>query len=98
MLTQEEYMERLVLRRADHIKFGDMQHALSGPIVFDKLASAFELLADFKATYTTIPIFSYIENTELKVLAHDMAVTIFPGPDLWKSIQLYGSNQFNIQP
>ena len=42
LLTWEEYLERLVLRRADHNKFGDMQHALSGPIVFDKLAGAFE--------------------------------------------------------
>ena len=98
LLTQEGYLERLVPHRADHNKFGDMQHALMGPIVFDKLAGAFELLVDFKSTCITVPNSSYTENTELKVLAHDMAVAIFPGLDLWKLIQLYGSNQFNTQP
>ena len=90
LLTQEEYLERLILRRVDHIKFGDMQHVLLVPIAFDKLAGAFELLADFKATCATVPNFSYTENTELKVLAHDMVFAVFLGPDTWKSIQLYG--------
>ena len=36
LLTQEYYLERLILYRVDHNKFGDMQHALSGPIVFNK--------------------------------------------------------------
>ena len=98
LLTQEEYLERLILYRAHHNKFGDMQHALSGPILFEKLAGAFELLADYKATCTTVPDFSYTENTKLKVLAHDMVVAIFPGPNLWKSIQLYGSKKFSMQP
>ena len=57
LLTQEEYLERLILCRDDHSKFEDMQHALSGPIVFEKLAGAFELLVDFKATYATVPDF-----------------------------------------
>ena len=61
--------------------------------MFDKLVGAFELLANFKTTCATIPDFSYTENTELKVLAHNMAVATFPGPVLWKSIQLYGSNK-----
>ena len=98
LLTQEEYLERLILGRADQNNFRDMQHALSGPIVFDKLAGAFELLADFKATYATMPSFSYIENTELKLLAHDMVVIALLGLDLWNSIQLYGSKQFNTSP
>ena len=37
LLTQEEYLERLILYRDDHNKFGDMQHALSGPIVLNWL-------------------------------------------------------------
>ena len=75
-------MEILVLRRSDHNKFRDMQHALSGPIVFDKLVGSFELLADFKAACATVPDFSYIENTELKVLAHDMVVATLCGLNL----------------
>ena len=98
LLTQEEYLERLILRRADHSKFGDMHHALSGSIMFDKLAGAFELLADFKATCTTVPNFSYKENAELKVLAHDMVVAKFLGLGLLNSIQLYGSKQFSTRP
>ena len=82
----------------DHNSFRDMQHALSGPIVFDKLPREFELLFDFKATYATVPDLSYTENMELKVLAHDMVVVTLPGPDLWKSIQLYGSNKLRLQP
>ena len=89
-LTQEEYLERLILHGADHNKFGGMQHVMLGPIVFKKMAGAFELLADFKATCAIVPNFSYTENTELKVLAHDMVVVVFPGPNLWKLIQLYG--------
>ena len=58
LLTQEEYLERLILRRVDHNKIGDIQNALLGPIVFDKLARAFELLVDFKSTCTTVPDFS----------------------------------------
>ena len=59
LLTQEEYLEGLILRRSDQSSFGDMQHALSGPIVFEKLAGAFELLDDFKATCAAVPNFSY---------------------------------------
>ena len=62
-LTQEEYLERLVLRRSNHNKFGNMQHALLGSIVFDKLARSFELSAYFKATCATVSDFSYRENT-----------------------------------
>ena len=41
LLTQEEYLEKLVHRRSDHSEFEDMQHTLSGPIVFNKLAGEF---------------------------------------------------------
>ena len=75
-----------------------MQHALSGPIMFDKLAGAFELLVDFKATCATVPDFSYIENTELKLLTHNMDSANLPSPDLWKSIQFYGSSKLKSQP
>ena len=41
LLTQEEYLEKLVHRRSDHSKFEDMQHALLGPVMFNKLAGEF---------------------------------------------------------
>ena len=97
-MTQEENLERLVLHRDECNKFGDMQHSLLGPIVFDKFNGSFELLSDFKTTCATVPDFSYTKNMELKVIAHDMDVATFPGPNLWKSIQLYVSNKLNLQP
>ena len=75
-----------------------MQHALSGPIVFEKLAGEFKLLAHFKATYSAVLDFSYIENTELKLLTHNMDSANLPSPDLWKSIQFYGSSKLKSQP
>ena len=84
--------------RSDNNRFRDIQHALSGKTIFDKLAGAFELLADFKTICATVSNFSYTENMELKVLAHDMAVATLLGPNPWKSIQLYGSNKLKIQP
>ena len=50
----------------DHNKFGDMQQALSGKVVFDKLASDFKLLFDFKDTCSKVPKISYTEAMELK--------------------------------
>ena len=66
LLSQKEYLERLVLCRLDNNNFRDMQQSLSGNIVFDKLASEFELLFDFKATCVGVPETSYPETMELK--------------------------------
>ena len=38
LLSQEEYLEKLVNCRSDQSKFQDMQQALSGRVVFVKLA------------------------------------------------------------
>ena len=54
---------------------------MSGRTVFDNLASEFELLFDFKATYAKAPEASYTETMELKVQALDMVVTTFPSLD-----------------
>ena len=51
--TQEKYLEKLVHHRSDHSKFEDMQHALSGPVVFNKLAG------EFKASCTKVPNLTY---------------------------------------
>ena len=37
LLSQEEYLEKLVNCRLDHSKFQDMRKALSGRVVFDNL-------------------------------------------------------------
>ena len=84
--------------KLDNNRFRDMQHALSRKNIIDKLAGEFELLYDFKATYATVPNFSYTENMEIRVLQHDMVVAYFPGPDQWRSIQQYGLNKFGLQP
>ena len=75
-----------------------MQQSLSGKTIFDKLASEFELLFDFKAICSRAPETSYPETMELKVQALDMAVATFPVPDQWRSIQQYGSIKFKTQP
>ena len=87
LLSQEEYLEQLVICRSDNSRFRDMHQALSGKTIFDKFAGEFELLSYFKATYATVPNFSYTEYMELIVLAHSMVVANFPGPDQWRSIQ-----------
>ena len=94
LLSQKEYLERLVLFRLDNNNFRDMQQSLSGNIVFDKLANEFELLFDFKATCAEVTETLYPETMELKVQALDMTVVSLPGPDLWRSIQQYGSSKF----
>ena len=73
--------------RLGNNRFRDMQQALSGKIIFDKLAGEFELLSDFKATSATVPYLSYTKNMEPRVLAHDMVVANLPGPNQWRSIQ-----------
>ena len=75
-----------------------MQQALSGKVVFDKLASDFELLFDFKAACSKVSKNSYLEMMELKAQAYDMAVATLPGPDLWRFIHQYGSTKFKMHP
>ena len=98
LLSQKEYVERLVNCQSDNIKFRDMQQSLSGRTVCDKMANEFELLFDFKATCAKAPKTSYPETMELKVQAFDIAVTTLSGPDQWRSIQQYGSSKFKMQP
>ena len=80
LLSQKEYLDKLVNCRSDHTKFEDMQQALSGRVVFDKFAEEFELLFDFKVPCAKVRIFSYADNMELKFLAHKMVVADLPKP------------------
>ena len=86
LLSQKDYKECLVNCRLDHSKFRDMQQALSGKVIFDKLANDFELWFDFKAMYSKVPRASYPEVMELKALDYDMAVLPFPSLDTWRII------------
>ena len=65
LLSQKDYKYFLLDCRSDHRKFGDMEQALSGKVVFDKLANDFELRFDFKATQPKVPMTSYLEAMEL---------------------------------
>ena len=96
LMSHKEYQECLVHCRLDHNKFGDMQQALSRKVVFDKLASDFELLFDFKAACSKVPKISYPETMELQVQAYNMMVVTMPGPDLWRVIQQYGSPKLKV--
>ena len=75
-----------------------MKQSLSGKIIFYKMANEFELLFDFKVTCAEFPKTLYLEMMELKAQAFDMAVATLPGPDLWRSIQKYGSVKFKMHP
>ena len=97
LLSQEEYLEKLVHRRSDHNKFEDMQHALSGPVLFDKLVREFEALFDFKIACTKVHNITYSYNMELRALAHEMVIAYLLRSEQWKSIQMYGSNKFKLQ-
>ena len=91
LLSEKDYKECLVNYWLDHNKFGDMQQALSGKVIFDKLANDFELWCDFKAMYSKVPRASYLEGMELKMQAYNMVVAPLPGLDAWRIILQYGS-------
>ena len=59
LLSQKEYMDKLVNYRLDHSKFEDMQQALFGRVLFDKLDGEFKLLFYFKVACAKVPLFSY---------------------------------------
>ena len=66
--------------------------------MFDKLAGEFALLFDFKFTCAKVPKFSYADNMELKVLAHEMVVADFPNFEHWRAVEQYGSTKYKLQP
>ena len=68
-----------------------MQQALSGKVIFDKLANDLELWFEFRATCSKVPRASYPEAMELKVQAYDMVFSPLPGLDAWRIIRQYGS-------
>ena len=72
-------------------QFKDMQQALSGKTIFDKLANDFELWFDLKAMYSKVPRASYSEAMDLKAQAYDMAMMPLPNSDMWRIIRQYGS-------
>ena len=67
-----------------------MKQVLSEKVVFDKLANDFELWFDFKATWSKVPMNSYLEAMELRAQAYDMVAAPLPGPDTWKTIRHFG--------
>ena len=98
LLSQKEYLDRLVNCTSDHSNFEDMQQALFGRDMFDILAGEFELLFDFKFVCARVLNFSYVDNMELRVLAHEMVVANLPNPEHWRKIQQYGSTKYMLQP
>ena len=66
--------------------------------MFDELSEEFELLFYFKVSCAKVPKFSYIDNMELRVLAHDMVVAEFLKPEHWRTVQQYGSTKYKLHP
>ena len=98
LLSKKEYLDKLVNCRSDHSKFEDMQQALSGRNVFDKLVGEFKLLFDFKVMCAKVPNFSYVDNMELKVPEHEMVVADLPNTEHWRAVQQYGSTKYKLKP
>ena len=98
LLSQEEYLDKLVKCRSDQNKFEDMPQSLSTKVVFDKLAGELELQFDFKVACTKVPDLSYTDNMKLIFLAHEMVVANLPNFEHWRSIQQHGSTKFKLQP
>ena len=48
MLTKDEYYEKLIACRHEHLNFVDMNQSRSGRLIIDKLADEFEILFSFK--------------------------------------------------
>ena len=90
LLSQKDYKDFLLDCQSDHRKFRDMEQALSGKVVFDKLANDFELWFDFKATRPKVPMTSYSQEMELWAQAYDMVAVPLPGLDTWKTIRHFG--------
>ena len=65
--------------------------------MFNKLVGEFEALFDFKTTCTKFPNLTYLDNMELRVVAHEMVIVDLPESDQWRSIEIYGSNNFKLQ-
>ena len=65
LLSQKDYKDYMFDCRSDHRKFKDMEQALSGKVLFDKLVSDFELWFYFKTTRPKVPMTSYSEAMEL---------------------------------
>ena len=87
LLSQKEYLDKLVNCRSDHSKFEDMHQTMSRRVVFDKLAGEFESLFDFKVMCAKLANFSYVDNMELRVLAYEMVVVDLPNPEHWRAVQ-----------
>ena len=98
LLSQKECLDKLVNCRLDHSKFEDMQQALFGRNVFDKLVGEFKLLFDFKVACAKVPNFSYADNMDLRFLAHEMVVADLPNTEHWRAVQQYGSTKYKLQP
>ena len=45
-----------------------------------------------------VPNFSYADNIELGVLAHEMVVANLTNPEYWRAVQQYGSTKYKLQP
>ena len=98
LLSQKEYLVKLVNCTLDHSKFEDMQQALFGRNVFDKLVGEFKLLFDFKVACAKVTNFSYADNMDLRFLAHEMVVADLPNTEHWRVVQQYGPTKYKLQP
>ena len=80
MLTKDEYNEKLVACRQDHLNFADMTQSPTGKVLVEKLANEFKILFGFKEACVHLQIFSYKHHTKLRVLEKEISMLELSSP------------------
>ena len=91
-----EYHAQLVKCRLDHKKFEDMKQSLSRKTIVEKLYVDFELINTFRPTCSQLPVISYVDHVELRVLVKQMANLELPTIDQWKTVKKFGKTKYML--
>ena len=97
LLSQVEYHAQLVKCRLDHQNFEDMQQSLSRKTIVEKLSVDFEIIDTFRATCAQLPLISYMDHVELRVLAKEMASLELTTVDQWKTNEKFGKTKYRLR-
>ena len=89
MLTKDEYYEKLIACRHDHLNFVDMTQSLTDKVLVEKLDDEFKILFAFKEACAHLYSVSYKDNTKLCVLAKEMSMLEMSSLEQWKAIERF---------
>ena len=97
ILSRVEYHSQSVRCSLDHENFEDMQQYLSGKTIVEKLSMDFEIINTFRSTCTQLPVISYVDHVELRILAKEMASLDFPTVYQWKIVAKFGKTRYRLR-